>query len=138
MRSFGDLFTPRQLVALTTFSDLVAEARERIRGDALQSGMPDDGRGLDAGGTGATAYAEGICVNLSFALDPARADRGSSICSWDSSPKMEALRNTFGRQAIPMTWDFAEATRFRNRSGNLLNNVDWASKAIERATCIGV
>jgi putative DNA methylase len=131
MRSFGDLFTPRQLVALTTFSDLVAEARERIRGDALQSGMPDDGRGLDAGGTGATAYAEGICVNLSFALSRS-ADRGSSICSWDSSPKMEALRNTFGRQAIPMVWDFAEGNPFSESSGNWLNNVDWASKAIER------
>src|SRR5690606_5124591 len=51
---FGDYFTPRQLVALTTFSDLVGEAIARVKADALAAGMPDDGRGLDAGGTGAT------------------------------------------------------------------------------------
>jgi putative DNA methylase len=59
---FGDLFTPRQLVALTTFSDLVPEAIARIRADAQAAGMPDDGRGLDAGGNGATAYAEAVGV----------------------------------------------------------------------------
>lgn len=128
---FGDYFTPRQLVALTTFSDLVAEARERIRTDAFHAGMPDDGRGIDAGGSGATAYADAVGIGLSFALSRS-ADRGSSICSWDSSPKMEALRNTFGRQAIPMVWDFAEGNPFSESSGNWLNNVEWGAKAIDR------
>lgn len=131
MKTFGDLFTPRQLVALTTFSDLVGEARERIRADALQAGMPDDDRGLDAGGTGAKAYAEAVAIGLAFAVSRT-ADRGSSICSWDNSPKMEALRNTFGRQAIPMVWDFAEGNPFSESSGNWLNNVEWGAKAIER------
>lgn len=131
MNTFGDLFTPRQLVALTTFSDLVAEARERIRDDALKAGMPGDGRGLDAGGHGATAYAESVATVLAFALSRT-ADRGSTVCSWDNSPKMEALRNTFGRQAIPMVWDFAEGNPFSESSGNWLNNVDWGAKAIAR------
>ena len=61
---FGDLFTPRQLVALTTFSELVGEAIARCREDALSAGMPDDGIGLDAGGTGATAYAQALGVYL--------------------------------------------------------------------------
>ena len=60
----GDLFTPRQLVALTTFSDLVQEARERVKRDALAAGLPDDGKRLDAGGTGATAYADAVAVYL--------------------------------------------------------------------------
>ena len=62
-----DLFTPRQLVALTTFSDLVQEARERVKRDALAAGLPDDGKPLAAGGTGATAYADAVGVYLAFA-----------------------------------------------------------------------
>ena len=66
LKTYGDLFTPRQLVALTTFSDLVQEARERVKQDALAAGMTDDGLGLDAGGTGATAYADAVAVYLAF------------------------------------------------------------------------
>ena len=66
---YGDLFTPRQLVALTTLSDLVPEAIARVRVDATAAGMADDGRGLDAGGCGATAYAEAIGVYLGFLVD---------------------------------------------------------------------
>ena len=127
--TFGDLFTPRQLVALADFSDLVAEARERVLGDAVAANMVDDGLGLEAGGHGAKAYAEAVSVYLAFALSRS-ADRGSAICSWDNSPKMEALRNTFGRQAIPMVWDFAEGNPFSASSGNWLNNIDWVTKAI--------
>ncbi|MDE2849585.1 MAG: DUF1156 domain-containing protein, partial [Acidobacteriota bacterium] len=64
LTSFGDLFTPRQLVALTTFSDLVGEATERVHLDAVAAGLPDDGRPLRDGGTGATAYAEAVGVYL--------------------------------------------------------------------------
>ena len=129
LTKFGDLFTPRQLVALTTFSDLVQEVIERCRQDALVAGLTDDGVGLDAGGSGVTAYAQAVGVYLSFALSRS-VDRGSTICSWDSSPKMEALRNTFARQALPMTWDFAEGNPFSESSGNWLNNVDWGAKAV--------
>ena len=129
LTKFGDLFTPRQLVALTTFSDLVPQAIARSRADAQAAGMADDGLGLDAGGNGATAYAEAVGVFMAFAISRS-ADRGSSICSWDSSPKMEALRNTFGRQAIPMTWDFAEGNPFSDSSGNWTFNVEWGAKTI--------
>lgn len=118
---FGDLFTPRQLVALTTFSDLVPEAIARIRADALAAGMPDDGRGLDAGGNGATAYAEAVGVYLTFGINK-MSDRGSSICGWDSS--RDSLRNTFGRQAIPMVWDFAEANFIGGSAGSYENALD--------------
>lgn len=136
LNNFSDLFTPRQLVALTTFSDLVQEARTKVIADAKAAGMADDGVGIDAGGTGATAYGDAIASYVAFAIDRS-SDRGSTICSWDSSPKMEALRNTFGRQAIPMTWDFAEGNPFSESSGNWLNNVDWAVKVINKLLAKG-
>ncbi|MCL4784605.1 MAG: DUF1156 domain-containing protein [Bryobacterales bacterium] len=129
LRTYGDLFTPRQLVALTTLSDLVSDVIERIRKDALTSGLGKDDKPLSAGGDGAKAYGEAVSVFFGFALSRS-VDRGSTICSWDSSPKMEALRNTFGRQAIPMAWDFAEGNPFSESSGNWMNNVEWGVKAI--------
>ena len=131
LTTFGDLFTDRQLVALNTFSELVHEARTEIDRDALASGLSDDPTPLCDGGTDAKAYAEAVSVYLAFALNRS-ADRGSSICTWDSSPKMEALRNTFARQALPMTWDFAEGNPFSKASGNFLNNVNWVVKTIGR------
>jgi putative DNA methylase len=133
MPTYGDLFTPRQLLALTTFSDLVGEARERILADAQAAGhLPDHPHSLEQSGNGPQAYADAVAVYLAFALSRA-ADRGSSICTWDSSPKMEALRNTFGRQAIPMTWDFAEGNHFSASSGNITNHLEWGCKFLEIA-----
>ena len=134
MPTWGDAFTPRQLNALTTLSDLVQEARDQVRQDALAAGVSDDGKALRGGGTDVTAYAEAVGVYLAFALSRS-ADRGSTICSWDNSPKMEALRNTFGRQAIPMVWDFAEGNTFSGSSGNWLNNIEWAAKASSNLPC---
>ena len=128
LKTCGDLFTRRQLVALTTFSDLVQEARERVKHDAIEAGLGDP-KALRDGGSGATAYAEAVGVYLAFALSRS-VDRDSTLCSWDNSPKKEALRNTFGRQAIPMTWDFAEGNPFSESSGNWMNNVEWGAKAV--------
>ncbi|WP_243041016.1 DUF1156 domain-containing protein [Dyella sedimenti] len=115
LTEWGDLFTPRQLVALTTFSDLVQEAINMCRQDAIAAGLPDDGVGLDAGGTGATAYAEAVGVYLAFATDKV-SDRNSNLCAWASL--REHARNTFGRQSLPMTWDFAESNPLSDSSGN--------------------
>jgi putative DNA methylase len=111
-RNFGlntpaDLFTPRQLVALTTFSDLVSEAREKIKADAVAAGIPDDNLPLNDGGIGATAYADAVATYLAFGVDRL-SDRNSTICSWDIS--RDSTRNTFARQAIPMTWDWVHPT----------------------------
>lgn len=128
MTKLGDLFTPRQLVALTTFSDLVSEARAQALHDALAAGMPDDGRGLEAGGDGATAYAEAVAVYLAFALSK-MADRGSSICTWFT--ERDSTRNTFARQAIPMTWDFAELNTLLGGTGSFVGAVGWTAESIE-------
>ena len=127
LTKFGDLFTPRQLVALTTFSDLVPEAIARVRADALAAGMADDGRRLDASGNGATAYAEAVGVYLAFAVNK-MCDRGSSICGWDTS--RDSIRNTFGRQAIPMVWDFAEANFIESSAGSYENAIDQGVRVV--------
>lgn len=132
MNTFGDLFTPRQLVALNTFSDLVAEAREKIRADAVKSGMADDGRGLDAGGDGATAYAEAVAIYLAFAIDKV-SNISSSIASWMSD--RGAFRETFARQAIPMTWDFAESNPFADAGGSLATAIDKGVMALDWMPC---
>ena len=129
LSTFGDLFTPRQLVALTTFSDLVGQAMERVQRDAATAGLPDDDRPLQDGGTGPAAYAEAVAVYLAFAVDRV-VDRHTSISTWDSSPSKLQLRNTFARQAIPMTWDFGEGNPFCMSSGTWLPSVEWVAKCI--------
>lgn len=128
LMTYGDLFTPRQLVALTTFSGLVDEARVLVKADAIKAGMKDDGISLEQGGSGATAYADAVAVYMAFSIDKA-SDYWSSICSWHSSK--ELIRNTFGRQAIPMTWDYAETNPFSDSAGNVSSGIEWSKKAIE-------
>ena len=109
LETFGDLFTDRQLVALNTFSELVHEARAEIERDALAAGMSADPTPLRGGGTGAKAYAEAVSVYLAFIVDKC-SDYWSSICRWH--PSSEIIAQTFGRQALPMIWNFAEANPY--------------------------
>ena len=129
MTKWRDLFTSRQLVALTTFSDLVTEARECIRADAVPARMPDDGVPLRDGGTGATAYAEAVGVYLAFAVDKG-ANYWSTICTWHRS--LSKMVSTFGRQAIPMVWDYTEANPFSDSSGNLKLGVEQATNMLKK------
>jgi putative DNA methylase len=128
MSSFADLFTPRQLVALTTFADLVGEAMARVKRDALAAGLPDDNKPLRDGGAGATAYAEAVGVYLAFAISKL-ADRGSSICTWFT--ERDSTRNTFARQSIPMTWDYAELNTLLGGTGSFVGAVTWTAESIE-------
>jgi putative DNA methylase len=132
MTKHRDLFTPRQLVALTAFSDLVQEAREKVLADAQQVGFPVDGMSLNDGGTGANAYADAVATYLAIALDKG-ADYWSTICSWHAG--RDTIRNTFARQAIPMIWDFAEANPFSDSTGNFQGAVDWVAEVIKLSPC---
>ena len=125
MTKWRDLFTERQLVALTTFCELVTEARERVRQDAVAAGMPDNEVPLRDGGKDATAYADAVGVYLGIGIDRL-ADRSSTICSWDSG--YTKIRNTFGRQAIPMVWDYAEGNVFSDSTGNFTSLLQWVEK----------
>jgi len=127
LSTWGHLFSDRQLLALLTFSDLLSEVRSEIHRAALSDGYPSDETSLKDGGTGALAYAEAVSVYLSFTVDKC-ADYWSSLCSWHSSG--EKMRNTFGRQAMPMVWDYAEANPFCDSSGNWMAMVDWVWKTI--------
>ncbi|KLU38982.1 MAG: hypothetical protein AA931_11690 [Peptococcaceae bacterium 1109] len=129
LKRFADLFTNRQLTALTILCSLVAEAQEKAEADALAAGMEDDALSLAEGGSGARAYGEAIGVYLAFAVDKL-ADYHSAVCSWNS-PR-ENIRNVFGRQAIPMVWDYAEANPFCNSSGSYNNMLDWVVKCLTR------
>ncbi|NMM07406.1 DUF1156 domain-containing protein [Polaromonas sp.] len=131
LTKFGDLFTPRQLVALTTFSDLVPEAISRVRADALAAGMADDGQELNAGGNGATAYAEAVGVYLAMAVGKF-SDNASSVCTWHNGAAHQKIRATFGRQALPMTWDFAEGNPLSDSSGNFFRQVTLMSEVIAK------
>ena len=128
LKTYGDLFTARQLVALTTFSDLVQEARERVKRDAIKAGLPDDGKALDKCGAGAVAYADAVSVYLACAISK-MTNIGSSIASWMSD--RGAFRETFARQAIPMTWDFAEANTFADIGGSFSIAVEKGTMAID-------
>lgn len=115
MTHFSDLFTPRQLTALTTFSSLVADAQKKAEADAVSAGIADDHLPLCKGGQGARAYGEAVGVYLAFAIDKG-ANLWSSVCGWMND--RGAFRETFARQAIPMVWDYAEANPFSNSGGN--------------------
>lgn len=116
---FSDLFSPRQLVTLTTLSDLVEAARKRV---------------IAHGGD--EQYAGAVATYLAFAISRS-ANKSSSLCSWDSSPKMEAVRGLFARQQIPMTWDFAEANPFGGSSGDYLEDLKWVQLSLDRVPARG-
>ena len=134
LTTFGDLFTDRQLVALTTFSDLVAEAREKVLADALAAGMDADAPHLADRGTGANAYSDAVATYLGLGITRL-ADRCSALCGWDSG--YVKIRNTFGRQALPMVWDFAEGNPFSESTGNWLSAIDWIQKVVGGSPAVG-
>lgn len=125
---FDKLFTNRQLTALTTFSMLVGEAQKWAEKDAVAAGLADDGVGLADGGTGARAYGEAIGVYLAFVIDQL-TNQCSSICGWNA-PNAQ-MRTVFARQAIPMTWDYAESNPFSNSSGCFDNVFNLELQAFE-------
>lgn len=133
---FADLFTPRQLTALTTFSDLVGEARVRIQQDALTAGLADDSRGLEAGGAGAAAYADSVAVYLGLAVGRS-TNINAALVRWESS--RDQLLTVFARQALPMVWDFAEAPPLHDSAaGSFTVSVNNLAKAIPCGDPIGV
>lgn len=125
---FADLFTNRQLTALTTFSDLVGEARERVLADALAAGMTEGARLAD-GGDGAAAYADAVSTYLGLAVSKL-TDRNSEIVNWYVS--RESTSSTFARQAIPITWDFAEVQVLGENTGSFDNSYSWTCDTIEQ------
>ena len=134
LAAFSDLFTPRQLVALTTFSDLVGDATKRVRREAAAAGLADDNRPLRDGGIGATAYAEAVGVYLALALSRL-SDICNALCGWEVTKTQ--VRHLFTRQAIPMLWDFAENNVFGNAAGAYLVSLENMTKALDKMPAHG-
>lgn len=127
--TWGKLFTDRQLLALVTLSAFVNEARGEIERDALARGLSDDPTPLREGGNGAKAYAEAVSVYLGLGVSRL-ADIQNSLCRWESSKTQ--VRNLFGRQAIPMMWDFGENNLFADAAGDYRTSLGSIVKVIER------
>ena len=127
IKRWVDLFTNRQLVAMATLSDLVAEVREQIVVDAVIAGVPERDR-LAEGGSDAQAYADAVATYLALGVSRA-TDYNSTLAGWNSL--RDGMRNVFARQALPMLWDFAEANFFSSSSGSFLGQVDWVSRVLE-------
>src|SRR5262245_35186977 len=65
------------------------------------------------------------------------ADRSSTLCRWDNSPSAEKTTNTFGRQALPMTWDFSESNPFGGASGDIGGQLDYIVAVAEHCARAG-
>jgi len=127
MSSYAELFSNRQLVALTTLSDLVKEVEMQVEADSIEAGLHNDRVPLSKGGCGAKAYSQAIATYLAFAVDR-QANYSSTLNAWGG----EFIVQTFGRQAVPMVWDYAESNPFSNSTGCWTGAVNWVALAMER------
>jgi putative DNA methylase len=131
LNTFRNLFTPRQLIALTTFSDLVIQARERVLKDARyhwSGSHADDARPLAEGGLGPVAYADAVTTYLAFAIDRS-AQTNTTLCRWVAG--IEKIQPSFDRHAVPMTWDFGEANILGPSTGGWLNTIKHITNSLE-------
>ncbi|NOE33881.1 DUF1156 domain-containing protein [Ruegeria sp. HKCCD7318] len=126
--TFRDYFLDRQLVALGTFSELLKDVRQQIFEDAQIRSSHDGSNPLKKEGLSELLYAEAVSVYLGFSINRL-VDRCASLCGWDSS--RDTIRNVFARQAIAMSWDFAEGNPFSSSSGNWNSCYSWISKVLE-------
>ena len=128
LKEWGDLFTSRQLIALSTFSNLAIEVRARIASDAQANNFSGDLRPLKEEGIGGRAYSEAVSLYLAFLIDQV-ANHSSSNCGWNSTNTQ--MRSVFARQAIPMVWDFAESNPLCDSSGSFSNLFERQVKGFE-------
>ena len=131
MTEWADLFTNRQLVTLTTLSDLVREARQRVFEDALAAEI-EAGLSLEEGGSGAAAYADAVATYLAFSVSKS-TNTGSSLTSWMND--RGAFRETFARQAIPMVWDYAEVNPLGDVRGTFSACLDKLFSSLDHLPC---
>jgi adenine-specific DNA methylase len=106
--TFGDLFAPRQALALVSFARAIGEVHNELTRENPE-------------------LANAIATLLAFALDK-QADLGNSFCRWE--PVAECPRQLFGRQAIPIVWDFAESNPLGDSSGSWTVFVDGIARAL--------
>jgi putative DNA methylase len=134
MNSFDQLFTTRQLVALTTLSDLVQEARKRVQQDVIAAGLPSNTKSQYDEDTIANSYADAVTVCMSMCVSR-QANRSATLNIWDQ--KGQNVQQVFGMQALRMTWDFVEGNPFSNSTGNFNGQFEYFTKVLEHS-CSGL
>ncbi len=127
MVEWADLFTDRQLVSLSMFSDLLRAVGPMVEEHAGAAGLVNDGVRLRDGGSGSAAYADAVVTYLAFVIDRC-ADKWNSLVEWQ--PGAGLVGHLFSRQAIPMVWDYAEANPFSSSTANWGGILNRVSKAI--------
>lgn len=127
LTEFSDLFTNRQLTALTTLSDLVLEARERVFDDARRAGLAGDAS-LESGGSGARAYSDAVGTYLGLWIGRI-VNRSATLSVWNAPA--EKIEQVFARQAIPMVWHYPEANLLSRSSGGAIGQLGYLADALE-------
>jgi putative DNA methylase len=122
-----DLFTSRQLLALTTLSDIVRQCRDRVVTDAVNAGMKNDNVALDSGGSEASAYADAITTYLALGVSRL-SDTCNALCSWGSTKTQ--VKHLFTRSAISMIWDFVEPNVFSKSAGDYSVSISNLARAL--------
>lgn len=121
IKTWGDLFTSRQIIALATFSDLVSEIKTRIIDDFKR-----ENTGVN--NSRAQEYAEAVSTYLAFGVSRA-SDFWSSSATWESSGGF--VSHVFTKQALPMVWDYAESNPFSTGTGNWEKTcIDWIFRVV--------
>ena len=127
INEWKQLFTNRQQLMLTSFCDQLSEIQKEVYRDAVLCGLRDDHIFLENGGCGATAYSQAVSTYLAFSINK-MTNYHCNLSSWHSTgEKMQCL---FARQAIPMTWDYAEGNPFSSSSGCYDNMLEWVTKVV--------
>ena len=126
MRAFSDLFTKRQLTALSTFLSFLDDLENKVYQDAIAGGFPDDNSTLNDGGKGALAYAQAIRTYIAFSLDRS-TNYWSGLNAWSG----DFIVQVFSRQVVPMIWDFAEVNPFSDSTGNWRGAVNWVARVLD-------
>jgi putative DNA methylase len=127
LRTFASHFTGRQLATLTTFSDLVMKARDEVLGDAMAADLPDDPKRLCEDGSGAAAYTDAVSTYLAVAASKISVFV-TTQSRWRSGEGKTAPG--FGRQALPMVWDYAEVNPFAGAGGDWSEVVNGGARAL--------
>jgi putative DNA methylase len=119
LRRFSQLFTARQLTTLLGLSNCVREIANEVKRHAIAAGLDS---------TKASSYAKAVTTFLALALDRC-ADFNNSLCRW--KPSGQQSMQLFGRQAIPMVWDFVEPNLMGEKAVCWHTAVDICAGAIE-------
>lgn len=108
MLEWGNLFSPRQALALTTLIEKASHIHfeDSVLTEAVQA-----------------------CIALAVGR---LADRCCALCTWDPTPTASGILHLFSRQAIPMIWDFAEGLPLETKSGGWLPSLEWVILVLQR------